>query len=59
VHATCIDQKLLTVATDSSTEMVGYTFVVIKSGGPSKSSSQLSSRLLMIHEAPNYIGSLS
>jgi hypothetical protein len=59
MHAACVDQKLLTVITDSGTEMVGYTFVVIKSGSPSKSSSQLSSRLLMIHEAPNYIGSLS
>jgi hypothetical protein len=59
MHAACVDQKLLTVITDSSTEMVGYAFVVIKSGSPAKCSSQLSSRVLMIHEAPNYIDLLS
>jgi hypothetical protein len=42
----------LTVITDSSTEMVGYAFVVIKSGSPAKCSGQFSASSLVRHTYP-------
>jgi hypothetical protein len=38
MHAACVDQKLLTVITDSGTEVISDAFVVIKSGSPAKCS---------------------